>query len=58
MGLIAWASIRMGSAFARWPVTVERNATGEAIDSIALILAVIFLFHFQPKNRMSSPRTT
>jgi hypothetical protein len=30
---------------------------GEAIDSIAFTVQLIFFLHFQPKNRMSSPET-
>ncbi len=29
---------------------------GEATHSIAVMPAVIFLFHFRPKNLMSSPK--
>jgi hypothetical protein len=34
------------------------EAAGEATDSIAFALAVVFFLHFQPKNRVSSPKTT
>jgi hypothetical protein len=35
----------------------ERSPKGEATDLIAFAFAFIFFLRFQPKNRMSSPRT-
>jgi hypothetical protein len=37
---------------------LERSLKGEATDFIAFVFALIFFLHFQPKNRMSSPKTT
>jgi hypothetical protein len=37
---------------------LERSPKGEAIESIAFSFAVVFFSRFQPKNRMSSPKTT
>jgi len=39
-------------------LNARANPSGEATDFIAFALAFIFLSRFQPKNRMSSPKTT
>jgi hypothetical protein len=31
---------------------------GEATDLIAFVVEVVFFLRFQPKNRVSSPKTT
>jgi hypothetical protein len=37
---------------------LERSPKGEATDSIAVAVAVVFFRRFSPKNCMSSPKTT
>jgi hypothetical protein len=37
---------------------LERSPKGEATESIAFAAAYFYFFYFQPKIRMSSPKTT
>jgi hypothetical protein len=48
------AAVPEGPAACRRP---ERSPQAEATDLIAFVVAVVFFFCFQPKNRMSSPKT-
>jgi hypothetical protein len=42
-----------------WAASNGRSeAAGEATDLIAFAIAVVFILHFQPKNHMSSPKST
>jgi hypothetical protein len=38
--------------------TTQQHEESEAADLIAFVFALKFFLHFQPKNRMSSPKAT
>jgi hypothetical protein len=36
----------------------QKSTEGEATDSVAFVPAIIYFLRFQPRKRMSSPKTT